>query len=186
MVRAMVEQLQVSTMGPGDFVTRADRQAEQTIREALMEARPSYGFLGEEGGPVEGEDPTRRWIVDPLDGTTNYLHGMPHWAISIALEHKGKIVSGVIYDPVKDEMFHAEKGEGAWLNESRLRVSARHRLVESIFSTGVPCAGRRTGPHAAFRAGRRLRAGHLMFFKYINYSCYICCTYIGHFSNKNI
>ncbi len=82
---AEVEQLQVSTKGPGDFVTRADRQAEQTIREALMEARPSYGFLGEEGGPVEGEDPTRRWIVDPLDGTTNYLHGMPHWAISIAL-----------------------------------------------------------------------------------------------------
>ncbi len=141
-----VEQLQVSTKGPGDFVSRADRQAEQTIREALLEARPSYGFLGEEGGPVEGEDPTRRWIVDPLDGTTNYLHGMPHWAVSIALEHKGKVVAGVIYDPVKDEMFFAEKGEGAWLNESRLRVSGRHRLVESIFSTGVPCAGRRTLP----------------------------------------
>ncbi len=141
-----VEQLQVSTKGPGDFVTRADRQAEQTIREALQEARPAYGFLGEEGGAIEGEDPTRRWIVDPLDGTTNFLHGMPHWAVSIALEHKGKIVAGVIYDPVKDEMFYAEKGEGAWMNESRMRVSGRHRMVESIFSTGVPCAGRRTLP----------------------------------------
>ena len=101
-----VEQLQVSAKGPGDFVSRADKRAEETIRTELMVARPSYGFLGEEGTVIEGEDPTRRWIVDPLDGTTNFLHGLPHWAVSIGLEHKGQIVAGVIYDPVKDEMFY--------------------------------------------------------------------------------
>ncbi|MCL4137452.1 UNVERIFIED_CONTAM: hypothetical protein GTU68_004286 [Idotea baltica] len=137
-----VENLQVSTKGPGDFVSRADRNAEYMIKEALMEARPTYGFLGEEGSEVEGEDPTRRWIVDPLDGTTNYLHGMPHWAVSIALEHKGQIVIGVIYDPMKDELFFAEKGEGAWMNEKRLRVSGRTKMIESVFSTGLPFAGR--------------------------------------------
>ena len=141
-----VEQLQVSAKGPGDFVSRADRRAEETIREMLMEARPSYGFLGEEGGPVEGEDPTRRWIVDPLDGTTNYLHGLPHWAISIALEHKGRIVAGVVYDPAKDELFWAEKGEGAWMNDRRIRVSGRRRMIESIFATGIPFAAKRTLP----------------------------------------
>lgn len=143
---AEVEQLQVSTKGPGDFVSRADRQAERVIREALQEARPTYGFVGEEGGEVAGEDPTRRWIVDPLDGTTNFLHGLPHWAVSIALEHKGQIVAGVIYDPVKDEMFFAEKGLGAFLNESRLRVSGRTRMTEAIFATGVPFGPRRDLP----------------------------------------
>ncbi|MDG1376974.1 MAG: inositol monophosphatase family protein [Yoonia sp.] len=142
-----VENLQVSTKGPGDFVSRADKQAEATIKEELMHARPSYGFMGEEGAEIEGEDPTRRWIVDPLDGTTNFLHGLPHWAVSIALEHKGQIVAGVVYDPVKDEMFWAEKGGGAWLNESRMRVSSRHRLIESIFATGIPFAGRADLPH---------------------------------------
>ncbi len=137
-----VENLQVSTKGPGDFVSRADKQAEATIKEDLLYARPTYGFLGEEGKEVEGDDPTRRWIVDPLDGTTNFLHGLPHWAVSIALEHKGQVVAGVVYDPVKDEMFWAEKGGGAWLNESRMRVSSRHRLIESIFATGIPFAGR--------------------------------------------
>lgn len=107
-----VEQLQVSVKGAGDFVTRADLNAEQIIREELMEARPTYGFLGEESAEIEGQDPTRRWIVDPLDGTTNFLHGLPHWAVSIALEHKGAVVAGVIYDPVKDECFFAEKGQG--------------------------------------------------------------------------
>jgi len=107
-----------------------------------MAARPSYGFLGEEGKEIDGEDPTRRWVVDPLDGTTNFLHGLPHWAVSIALEHKGQIVAGVVYDPVKDEMFYAEKGQGAWMNESRIRVSARHRMNEAIFATGLPWAGR--------------------------------------------
>jgi myo-inositol-1(or 4)-monophosphatase len=141
-----VEQLQVSTKGPGDFVTRADRQAEATIREALMEARPTYGYLGEEEGAKPGQDPTRRWIVDPLDGTTNFLHGLPHWAVSIALEHKGQVVAGVVHDPVKDETFFAERGEGAWLNESRLRVSGRTRMSESIFATGVPFGAQRSLP----------------------------------------
>jgi myo-inositol-1(or 4)-monophosphatase len=120
-----VENLQVSSKGPGDFVSRADTRAEETIRGQLTEARPNYGWLGEESTEVKGEDPTRRWIVDPLDGTTNFLHGMPHWAISIALEHKGEMVAAVVYDPVKDEMFTAEKGAGAWMNDRRLRVSGR-------------------------------------------------------------
>lgn len=137
-----VENLQVSMKGAGDFVSRADIAAEQIIKSELMNARPTYGWLAEEGGGEEGADPTRRWIVDPLDGTTNFLHGLPHWAVSIALEHKGQIVSGVVYDPAKDEAFYAEKGEGAWLNESRLRVSGRDRMIEAIFATGVPFGGR--------------------------------------------
>ncbi len=141
-----VEQLQVSAKGPGDFVTRADRQAEATIREMLLEARPTYGYLGEEEGAKAGEDPTRRWIVDPLDGTTNFLHGLPHWAVSIALEHKGQVVAGVVHDPVKDETFFAERGEGAWLNESRLRVSGRTRMADSVFATGVPFGAQRSLP----------------------------------------
>jgi myo-inositol-1(or 4)-monophosphatase len=138
-----VENLQVSAKGPGDFVSRADREAERIVKEELMGGRPTYGWLGEETGEAKGEDPTRRWIVDPLDGTTNYLHGLPHWAISIALEHKGEVVSGVVYDPAKDEMFVAEKGQGAWLNDTRrLRVSGRKVMIESIFATGVPFGGR--------------------------------------------
>ena len=141
-----VENLQVSVKGVGDFVSNADRKAEETIFETLMDARPNYGFLGEEGSKVEGKDPTRRWIVDPLDGTTNFLHGLPHWAVSIALEHKGDIVAGVIYDPAKDEMFTAEKGEGAWLNDRRLRVSARREVSQMLFGTGTPFGGRRGLP----------------------------------------
>ncbi|NDV99738.1 inositol monophosphatase family protein [Salipiger sp. PrR002] len=142
-----VENLQVSMKGAGDFVSRADIAAEKILKEELLGARPTYGWLGEEGGGQDGEDPTRRWIVDPLDGTTNFLHGLPHWAISIALEHKGKIVAGVVFDPAKDEMFYAEKGAGAWLNDSRrLRVSGRHRMIEAIFATGVPFAAKKTLP----------------------------------------
>ena len=133
-----VENLQVSLKGPGDFVSIADRRAEQTIRETLMEARPNYGWLGEESEPVAGADPTRRWIVDPLDGTTNFLHGLPHWCISIGLEHRGEMVAGVILDPIKDEIFVAEKGQGAWLNDRRIRVSARRDMADMIFATGVP------------------------------------------------
>ncbi len=137
-----VENLQVSQKGAGDFVSKADLSAEAIIREQLMDARPTYGWLAEESGEVEGKDPTRRWIVDPLDGTTNFLHGMPHWAVSIALEHKGEIVSAVVYDPAKDEMYFAEKGQGCWLNDrTRLRVSGRSRMIESVFATGVPFAG---------------------------------------------
>ncbi|WP_170429622.1 inositol monophosphatase family protein [Ruegeria arenilitoris] len=137
-----VENLQVSMKGAGDFVSKADIAAEAILKEELLGARPTYGWLAEEGGSIAGEDPTRRWIVDPLDGTTNFLHGLPHWAISIALEHKAKIVAGVIYDAAKDEMFFAEKGEGAWMNDTRIRVSGRHRMIESIFATGLPFGGR--------------------------------------------
>jgi myo-inositol-1(or 4)-monophosphatase len=142
-----VENLQVSAKGPGDFVSRADRESERIIKEELMGGRPSYGWLGEETGETKGEDPTRRWIVDPLDGTTNFLHGMPHWAVSIALEHKGEIVAGVVFDPAKDELFFAEKGQGAWLNDNRrLRVSGRKAMHEAVFATGVPFGALRTLP----------------------------------------
>ena len=152
-----VENLQVSSKGPGDFVSRADKAAEDILREELMLARPNYGFLGEEGTSIEGTDPTRRWIVDPLDGTTNFLHGMPHWAVSIALEHKGEIVAGVVFDPAKDEMFYAEKGAGAWLNDSqRIRVSGRNRMIESVFATGLPFGGGKYLPAALRDMGQLL------------------------------
>lgn len=141
-----VENLQVSSKGPGDFVSKADREAERIIKEDLLGARPTYGWLGEETGEAEGADPTRRWIVDPLDGTTNFLHGMPHWAVSIALEHKGEIVAGVIFDAAKDELFWAEKGQGAWMNDRRLRVSGRRQLHEAVFATGIPFGAKSTLP----------------------------------------
>lgn len=137
-----VENLQVSSKSAGDFVSKADIAAEEIIRAELCDARPTYGWLGEETGEAAGSDPTRRWIVDPLDGTTNFLHGIPHFAVSIALEHKGEIVAGVIYDPSKDECFFAEKGKGAFVNESRLRVSDRSALIECVFATAWPNAGR--------------------------------------------
>ncbi|WP_298429724.1 inositol monophosphatase family protein [uncultured Jannaschia sp.] len=154
-----VENLQVSRKGPGDFVTRADRAAEEIIREDLTEARPNYGWLGEESDPVEGKDPTRRWIVDPLDGTTNFLHGMPHWAVSIALEHKGEVVTAVVYDPAKDELFWAEKGAGAWLDgKVRLRVSGRSTMADCVFATGLPFASNRYLPATLKDLGRLLPA----------------------------
>ena len=117
-----IEKLQVVSKKAGDFVTKADLRAEKIIKEELMSARPNYGWYAEESDEIRGEDPTRRWLVDPLDGTTNFLHGIPHWAISIALEHKQEIVAGIIYDPIKDELFSSQKGGGSWLNEQRLRV----------------------------------------------------------------
>ena len=141
-----VENLQVHSKSVGDFVSRADIRAEATIRAELTEARMNYGWLGEESDEVKGEDPTRRWIVDPLDGTSNFLHGMPHWAVSIALEHKNDVVAAVIFDPVKDEMFTAEKGAGAWLNDTRIRVSDRADLTSSIFATGIPFAASKNLP----------------------------------------
>jgi myo-inositol-1(or 4)-monophosphatase len=136
-----VEQLQVSVKGPGDFVSKADLRAEQIAHAELIGTRPNYGWLAEEAGGVAGADPTRRWIVDPLDGTTNFLHGIPHWSVSVALEHKGEIVAGVVYDPTKDEMFVAEKGSGAYLNDRRLRVSGRRDMLEMVFGTGIPFGG---------------------------------------------
>ena len=153
-----VENLQSSMKSAGDFVSKADIASERILKEELTGARPNYGWLAEEGGEEEGTDPTRRWIVDPLDGTTNFLHGLPHWAISIALEHKGQIVSGVIYDPAKDEMFFAEKGQGAWMNDTRLRVASRHRMIEAIFATGLPFAGRADLPETLKDLSRLLPA----------------------------
>jgi len=136
-----VENLQVSRKGPGDFVSAADLRAEKTIFEELSKARPGYGFLMEEAGTVEGSDKTHTWIIDPLDGTTNFLHGMPHFAISIALQRDGQLVNGVIYNPVTDDLFVAEKGNGAYLNDRRLRVAARTRLDDAVFATGIPFKG---------------------------------------------
>lgn len=136
-----VEQLQVSQKGPADFVSNADIKAERTIKEELKKARPNFGFLMEESGEEVGPDPESRWIVDPLDGTTNFLHGLPHFCISIALEVKGEITAGVVFDPIKDELFYAEKGGGAFLNDRRMRVSGRKNLHESVLATGIPFRG---------------------------------------------
>ncbi len=140
-----VEQLQVSVKGPGDFVCQADLRAEQILRDDLNKARPGYAFLLEESGAFGADNWSWRWVVDPLDGTTNFLHGIPHWAISIGLEHRlpdgsSEVVSGLVYAPAVDEMFWAEKGAGAYLNERRLRVSARRDLKEAVFATGIPFA----------------------------------------------
>ena len=142
-----VEQLQVSRKGPADFVSMADQRAEQTIVEELRNARPDWGLLLEEAGEIEGNPDKPRWIVDPLDGTTNFLHGVPHFAISIAVEEKkpgggSEISHALVYQPLTDESFWAEKGRGAWLQDARLRVSARRDLSESLIGTGIPHCGR--------------------------------------------
>lgn len=137
-----VEQLQVSVKGPANFVTAADHRAEDIIFEELTRARHGYGFLMEERGVVEGPDKTHRWIVDPLDGTTNFLHGLPMFAVSIGLEREGEMVAGLIYNPVMDEMFTAERGQGAFLNDRRIRVSARRSLENAVVVTGIPHRGR--------------------------------------------
>lgn len=136
-----LENLQVSRKGPADFVSKADRRAEQVVRNELKKARPTFGLLMEESGAEPGTDTSNRWIVDPLDGTTNFLHGIPHFAISIALERDGIPFAGVIYAPIHDEMYVAEKGQGAFLNGRRLRVSGRRRLDEALFATGIPFHG---------------------------------------------
>jgi myo-inositol-1(or 4)-monophosphatase len=142
-----VEQLQVSRKGPADFVSMADRRSEQTIVEELRNARSDWGLLVEEAGEIEGNPEKPRWIVDPLDGTTNFLHGVPHFAISIAVEEKkpgggSEITHALVYQPLTDESFWAEKGRGAWLQDARLRVSARRDLSESLIGTGIPHCGR--------------------------------------------
>lgn len=144
-----VEQLQVSVKGPANFVSAADHKAEDIVFAELSKARPGYGFLMEERGVVEGPDETHRWIVDPLDGTTNFLHGIPLFAVSIALEREGQIVAGVIYNPASNELYTAERGKGAFLNDRRLRVSARRDLGDAVVATGIPHRGR-TG-HGTFR-----------------------------------
>ena len=141
-----IENLQVSRKGPGNFVSAADRKAEETLRDALMKARPGYGLVLEEEGKVEGQDKSHTWHVDPLDGTTNFLHGIPHFAISVGLEREGQIVAGVIYDPVKDELFVAERGKGAYLNNRRLRVSGRQDMADALVGYGTPYLGRGSHP----------------------------------------
>lgn len=141
-----VENLQVSLKGPANFVTAADKKAEKTLFEELSKARPGYSFLMEEGGVVEGSDKSHRWIIDPLDGTTNFLHGIPMFSISIALERDGQLVAGLVYNPISDEMFTGEKGQGAFLNDRRLRVAARRELPQAVVATGIPHLGRPDHP----------------------------------------
>ncbi|MFB2550330.1 inositol monophosphatase family protein [Ensifer soli] len=136
-----VQNLQVSLKGPADYVSQADRKAERTLREELLKARPTYGFIGEEGEAIAGTDGAHRWIVDPLDGTTNFLHGIPHFAVSIALERNGEIVAAAILNPATDELYTAERGGGAFLNDRRLRVGARKQLSDAVIGTGTPHLG---------------------------------------------
>jgi myo-inositol-1(or 4)-monophosphatase len=136
-----VENLQVSRKGPSDFVSAADQKAEEIIRKSLEKTRPGYGFVLEEGGEVKGSDKTHRFIIDPLDGTLNFLHGIPHFGISIALERDGKLRAGVVFDPMRNEMFWAEEGQGAWLENKRLRVASRKKLSEAVVTTGIPQLG---------------------------------------------
>ncbi len=147
-----VENLQVSVKGPSDFVSTADKKAERTLQQELAKARPRFGFLMEEGGEIVGEDTSHRWIIDPLDGTTNFLHGIPQFAISIALERDGQIIAGVVHNPITDELYFAERGQGAFLiapyTERRLRVSARAQLDAAVVATGIPHRGR--GDHPRF------------------------------------
>ncbi len=137
-----VEALQVSRKGPGDFVSLADKRAEKLLQDALEKARPGYGFVMEEAGVIEGSDRAHKWHIDPLDGTTNFLHGIPHFAVSVGLERDGVIVAGVIYDPAKDELFIAERGKGAYLNNRRLRVTPRTDLADALIGLGVPHLGK--------------------------------------------
>lgn len=132
-----VEHLQVTRKGPGDFVSAADRQAERLIYETLIKARPDYGFLMEEEGEIDSPSGDR-FIIDPLDGTTNFLHGLPHFAVSIAAEEQGVVTAAVVYDPIKDEMFWADRGKGSYLGSRRLHVSKRRQLPEAVIATGIP------------------------------------------------
>jgi myo-inositol-1(or 4)-monophosphatase len=137
-----IENLQVSMKGPADFVSSADKRTEDMLVEELTRVRPGYTFLTEERGVIDGPDKSHRFIIDPIDGTTNFLHGIPHFAISVALERDSQLVSGLIFNPVTDELYVAEKGQGAYLNDKRLRVAARKDLKSSLLATGIPFLGR--------------------------------------------
>ena len=141
-----VEHLQVSSKGTSDFVTKADIKAEKILHAELSKARPDFGFLMEESGAAPGNDENRRWIVDPIDGTTNFIHGIPQFAISIACEEHGELTAGLVYNPIIDELFLAEKGKGATLNNHRLRVSGRPQLADCVIATGIPHKGRGEHP----------------------------------------
>ena len=141
-----VSGLQVSVKGPGDFVTNSDKKCERVLREELAKARPTYGFLGEEEAETKGTDKDHRFIIDPIDGTFNFMHAVPYFAITVALERKGEIVAGVTYNPISDEMFHAEKGTGAFYNNKRMRVAARRELADAMVSAGLPNRGQTDHP----------------------------------------
>jgi myo-inositol-1(or 4)-monophosphatase len=141
-----VAQLQVSIKGPANFVSKADTKAEEILHQELAKARPGYSFLMEESGEIEGSDKSHRWIVDPLDGTTNFLHSIPLFCISVGLEREGQMVAGVIFNPITDELYTAEKGKGAFLNDHRLRVAARTTLADCVVATGIPHRGRDQHP----------------------------------------
>ena len=141
-----IANLQVSVKGPGNFVTAADKRCEKVIREELEKARPGYSFLMEESGSVTGRDADHRWIIDPIDGTTNFIHSIPFFAITVALERKGDLLAGVTYNPISDELFTAERGQGAFLNNRRLRVAARKTLSDSVVAWGIPNHRRRRSP----------------------------------------
>jgi myo-inositol-1(or 4)-monophosphatase len=145
-----VENLQVSMKGPGDFVSAADRKAEKILFDELSKARPGYGFVLEESGIVEGPDKSHTWYVDPLDGTTNFLHGLPIFAISIGLAREGQMVAGLVYNPLAEALYVAEKGQGAYLNNRRLRVAARRDIGEALIGCGIPHLGK--PGHAQFKA----------------------------------
>jgi myo-inositol-1(or 4)-monophosphatase len=145
-----VSSLQISVKGPGDFVTNADKKAEKVLREELLKARPAYSILGEEEAEHKGTDPDHRFIIDPIDGTFNFMHALPYFAITIALERKGEIVAGVTYNPITDELFHAEKGSGSFVNNKRMRVAGRRELLDSLVATGLPNRGHKD--HAEQRA----------------------------------
>jgi myo-inositol-1(or 4)-monophosphatase len=144
-----VENLQVSLKGPANYVTKSDQRTEQILHEELKKARPGYGFLMEETGAIEGSDGQHRWLLDPIDGTTNFIHGIPHFAISIGLERQGTVIAGLVYNPITDDLFTAERGRGAYLNNRRLRVAARRELGDAIVACGIPHRGR--GDHPRFQ-----------------------------------
>jgi myo-inositol-1(or 4)-monophosphatase len=144
-----IENLQVSLKGPANFVSLADKRAEEMLYDDLSKARPGYGFVGEEGGSREGSDKSHTWIVDPLDGTTNFLHGIPQFAISIGLQREGVLIAGLIYNPANDELYTAERGKGAFLNDQRLRVAGRRQMNECVIACGLPHIGR--GDHELSR-----------------------------------
>jgi myo-inositol-1(or 4)-monophosphatase len=144
-----IANLQVSMKGPGDFVTAADKRAEKVLRAELKKARPTYGVLGEEEGETTGADKDNRFIIDPIDGTSNFMKGLPFFALTIALERKGEIVAGVTYNPIADELFHSEKGGGAFMNNKRMRVAGRTQLHDTLVSTNIPHMGQKN--HVAHR-----------------------------------
>ncbi len=182
-----VEQLQISRKGPSDFVTAADKRSEKIIFEELQKARTDYSFMMEESGQVKGNDPDHVWIIDPLDGTHNYMHGIPHWAICIALERKGEIIAGLVYDCAKDEMFTAEKGGGAWLRNRRLRVSGRRDLESCMVNFGQPYGAK--DDRDRFFKEQQAVAAHMMTRRYASAAldlCYVAAGRLDGYWERNL